>query len=346
MHNVLKRGDKGTEVKQLQELLWNHGFVGPDNPFWDSNIAHSHNITSPTQPEAKGFWLDGDYGQWTEEAVGMAQLQLLDSDNKMPLDGQIMAGVCDQKTWDALELLDKDQSPTQGLVVATKQVLTPGLGVEIVTVFNYYIKLGIKEIPNGSNRGPYVPPVWSGVPHGGINFWVSMPPEKKGDGPAYCCLTRCSVEHEAYGLVTGKEGWVNSKGRMGLCYGNMVWAKKQPVPDKHKDYYIPNMGWVIPVGAVLSGKVKLPTGAAMVMNYGGTRGHTGSVSKSIYDQEGHGVAVICCEANVGNRLDHRKRPLAGSAIKWFIVAPSLLDNPDFTGWDIKAATGTDKENTR
>jgi len=155
---VLIQGDKGPEVKELQEILWEIGSVGPDNPFWRSRVARNSGVRTPRAKGAKKFFCDGDFGSWSVEAVKHAQLRLL-GPRKMPLDQLIdTPGVVDLDTWWALENALKgyqDQGVERTVVHGPKQAR---LGPQIVSAWNYYISLGVKEVPKGSNRGPDMSP--------------------------------------------------------------------------------------------------------------------------------------------------------------------------------------------
>lgn len=327
MNVVLKRGDKGESVKQLQELLWSHGFVGKDNPFWSSRIARSNRITSPDDPKAKSFWVDGDFGVWTEAAVIDAQHRLVD-EKGTPLDEVSNLGVVDSATWWALSH-SSAQNP-YSVVYTPKEV---GLGSAIVSVWMYYVNKKVREEPKGSNRGPYVPPLWKGASHGGIDAWTGLNPSVKGLGPAWCCYSRIGVEREAHGIVFSRDGFIHANKPIGLCYANMLWGRRQP-QDRLEKYINPKFlkGWVVEKEHVISGVVSLPVGAAGIMNYGGTTGHTFSVIGILRDKNGKVTSIITCEGNVSDAVGIRQRSLLQSSLKWFIISPLLFENAvDFEG---------------
>jgi len=151
MRPILRKGDEGKEVQGLQELLWENGFVGADNPFWYSSVAKKYRITSPEDEKAKRFWVDGDFGSWTLAAVIDAQQRLI-GPHKVPLDEVTQPGVVDLDTWWALEHITPDEQ-NQGIVEDASNVVTDGLGHAISNVWDHYIGLKVREIPNGSNRG-------------------------------------------------------------------------------------------------------------------------------------------------------------------------------------------------
>jgi len=326
---ILMKGDQGADVEALQGLLWGLGCVGPDNPFWSSSVAKRNNIRTPEDPKAKKFWIDGDFGTWTEEAVKLAQVQLI-GPRKIPLDEITKPGVVDLDVWWALKNSEPEKQ-NQG-VPATVQREKTALGAAIIAVWEHYIIQGLKEIPNGSNRGPYLPPLWPGADHGGIDWWIRYNPAKKAQGPAWCCYSRCGIEWEASGLTAGKGSYINSGGRIGLCYANYTWAKKQPRSPLHNkiDPKKKMIGWVVNKEDVVNGNVALPVGSAMIMNYGGTRGHTGSVARVI-KRNGLPSKLELREGNISNSGGRRSRNITQSSIKWFIIAPALLMDADFDG---------------
>ena len=346
MRPILRKGDEGKEVQGLQELLWENGFVGADNPFWYSSVAKKYKITSPEDDKAKRFWVDGDFGSWTLAAVIDAQQRLI-GPHKVPLDEVTQPGVVDLDTWWALEHITPDEQ-NQGIVEDASNVVTDGLGHAISNVWDHYIGLKVHEIPNGSNRVPYVNPYWSGMDHGGIDAWTGYNPAKKAKGPAWCCYSRCRIEWEANGVVYGKGGYIHAEKRVGLCYSNMKWGKAQD--SKQLEPFISPKylkGWVVDKKHVISGDVKLPVGTCAIMNYGGISGHTFTVVGFIHNSKGRLVYVITREGNISNSVGARKRRLDQSSLKWFVVSPLLFAKPDFVGLqETKAQFSGDSEHTR
>ncbi len=314
-------------VEEIQETLWDVGSVGPDNPFWESNVARRNRIMGPNDLNAKNFWIDGDPGEWTKEALIHFQLRHLGPD-KIPLDETEKLGTVGMETWWALE---------NNTGVAQRQWLSGGagsannLGNLIVKVWEHYIGLGLREIPLGSNRGPILPGLGHSI-SGGIDVWTGFRGKTSSvKGPAWCCWSRTGIEKEAHAIRFGGGGNY-FQGRTGLCYGNYQWGKKK--------------GFAVDKADVLNGSVKLPVGTAMIMNYGGTRGHTGTVAGIEYDNAGRPVKIYTREGNISDRGGRRVRQLAQSTIKWFVIAPELIqDDPDYVGVLSKAKTAGNGERT-
>ena len=175
-------------------------------------------------------------------------------------------------------------------------------------------------------------------------LWTGLNPQHKGSGPSWCCLGRCGIEFEAKGSLAGEGGYVNSNKRIGLCLANYRWAVKQPDLGKEFPTFSCAKGWAVTKEDVLSGKVKLPTGAAGIMNYGDTSGHTFSVSKVIY-VKGQATEIETRECNISDMMGRRKRKINSPALKWFIISPELLVNADYNGIsgnDVKVSGATEK----
>jgi len=298
-------------VREIQEKLWDVGSVGPDNPFWTSKVALRAGITNPEDPRAKEFWVDGDPGAWTKEAVIHFQLRHI-GPNKIPLDETEKLGTVGEETWWALEHCEGDSQhqwiPAVGLV-------SKGLGQAIVEVWEHYINKGLIEIPLGSNRGPVIEGL-DPKNEGGIDVWTGYKGKASSiKGPAWCCWSRTGIERETALIVLGKDLYF--QGHTGLCYANYQWGKKK--------------GYFATKDDVITGRAKLPVGAAMIMNYGGTRGHTGTVAGIKY-QGDLPVQIETREGNISDRGGRRIRSLKADSIKWFIISPEITsNNPDYIG---------------
>ena len=142
-----------------------------------------------------------------------------------------------------------------------------------------------------------------------------------------------------------------------MCYNNYKWALKQDEKKliDHYYHYFEDFkvmlrdclrGWVVDKKHVIDGTIKLPTGTAFIMNYGGVTGHTGTVARVIY-KGNKAIQIETREGNRNNKTGRVIRNLSEGSIKWFIVSPELLINPDFKGVIGKSVVPTTgKENTK
>jgi hypothetical protein len=314
-------------VKNIQERLWDAGSVGPDNPFWDSKVAIRAGVRSPMDPKAKEFWVDGDPGAWTKEAVIDFQLRHI-GPNKIPLDETEKLGTVGEETWWAFENSTGDP---QHQWIPPLGVTSKGLGQAIVEVWEHYIREGLTEIPLGSNRGPIIKGLDPKL-EGGIDIWTGYKGKaSRIKGPAWCCWSRTGIERETAMIVLGKDSYF--QGRTGLCYANYQWGKKKGIYATKDD--------------IVTGRVKLPVGAAMIMNYGGTRGHTGTVVGIKYKDD-LPIQIETREGNISDRAGRRIRNLKSKTIKWFVIAPEITDNnPDYVGtFNSERKISKDNEKTR
>ncbi len=355
---LLIKGDEGKEVEWVQEKLWRLGCVAADNPFWTSRWAIKNGITSPDHPDAKEGWIDGDFGGWTENGIIFMQQRFL-GERGIPLDEISKSGVVGRNVLFALE---NSEGPAQDQQVDPQiSDIAPEIGVMVIKVWNHYIAIGIHET-RGNNRGKRLPvSPWAegkGVKDGGIDAWINYNSNRPNvKGPSWCMFSRCCIEKEAYSAIHGEPEYFQSGKREGLCYNNYKWGKAQDEPKAIKEYMesmdeIPKLdypsifrGWIVDKEHVISGAIKLPTGAAGIMNYGGISGHTFSVADVIYDNKGRATHIVNCEGNISNSAGWRRRDLRQSSIKWFLISPLLLDTADYIGVskdDVKLSSGTER----
>lgn len=324
---ILKSGSSELDaVKVLQLFLWWQGAVGPENPFWQSREIVRLGITGPEHPLALKTWTDGVFGSWTERALVYFQ-QLAVGKDKIPLDEICPVGTCDMDTWWALFNYDA-VSQDQG-VPAPALPQKKGLGLWVVSVWEHYLSLGVKEIPKGSNRGPKLAGLKG---DGGIDVWTRyLGKAASVKGPAWCCWSRTGVEDEANECFCGERKPIVR--RDGLCYANWQYAKK--------------MGWAIPKEDVISGKVRIPVGAAFIMNNGDITGHTGTVVNTV--GQGKATSIETIEGNISDAIGRRKRSLSQGTLKAFIVHPSILVGAvyelDSKGVSADNGVSADKEKT-
>lgn len=265
---TLKRGSKGDDVKALQELLRNEG-----------------HFTGAT---------DGDFGRKTEAAVVYFQQTHLGEDGQFLL----ADGVVGAKTWWALENAS-GEAQRSNIETAIPSGLS-GARVSLLEVPLHEWSIGVREIPNGSNRGDR--------PEGGVDKYTG------GRAMPWCmtfvrwCWAR-GVEAGVVDrdLLASLEGGASCY-RTAMCAqeisdetaGRKLWL------DADEDEYVPRPG------------------DAFVMLYRNSKGrftfkgHTGFVLRADV-VDGKAVAINTLEGNCGNRvkLGHRRLG-AGSGIEGFI----------------------------
>jgi peptidoglycan hydrolase-like protein with peptidoglycan-binding domain len=320
----LKKGMEGKDVEQLQDVLWDAGSVGPDNPFWKSKLAKRLGLTGPQHPRAKDEWSDGDYGTWTVEALKHFQLRHMAPGN-IPLDEVSPLGVADMDTIWALEHLDVIQVIPERTAKPSKS--SADLGDATMQLYDYYMGLGIKE-PRGRNRGKVIEGLVKGM-LGGIDTWTGLAGKPSSVyGPPWCAFGDTGLDREAHAMVFGKPKYY--KGRSGHCLTHYRSCKKK--------------GWAFPISMVIEGKLKVPVGASFVMNYENnpnkvsSRGHIGKIAKVIYGKNGRAITFITRECNISNTMGVRKRSLKlgknglpVSKIRWVLIHPALLQGANYTG---------------
>lgn len=229
---MLTIGNKGSEVIQVKQLLAKQGFWtdSQDNPVYTAKLSSAIAYFQQTHLNESGdpCTVDGNVGPETlwalKHSTGKAQISGL-------ADNQIPAGIGEQRT----------------------RILEVALAQH-----------GIKEVPNGSNRGT--------KPNGGVDKflpdWTKKPGKK---GPSWCCFFISWVTKEAFG-----------KYPMGRIHGscNKVWKAAESMD---KAFYVP--------------KHVLPGDAFVLLHDDGT-GHIGFV----YNISKNLLEFNTIEGNCGNRV--------------------------------------------
>lgn len=140
---------------------------------------------------------------------------------------------------------------------------------------------GIKEIPNGSNRGSR--------PRGGVDKFTPAWSRRGWKGPAWCCFSLFWCVKQALGRYV-----------LSRHHGSCHKAAKEA---KAKGLWIPNKPGAVPV-----------PGMAFVMLRPGGTGHTGLVYRVSRD----GKTINTAAGNEGNRWKIGKRRLDDGTIAGFI----------------------------
>lgn len=155
---TLKQGDKGAGVVELQAMLYEHGFL-------------------PRALEPREL---GVFGKATREAVVYFQQCNRGADDTwLAVDGRVGPA-----TWWALKNVDAvGMCRTQ----ATIPTGLSALRVAVLTKALEFHALGVREIPNGSNRGPDVDSV--------LPKYVL----KNKPGPAWCCYAAFALAERGTG---------------------------------------------------------------------------------------------------------------------------------------------------
>lgn len=214
---------------------------------------------------AHGFWFGDKSSTYTVElSHAVAKFQQTHSNSSgLPcsVDGNV-----GQETWWALHNASGEQ---QGNALFSSDIPTgiSGLRAKILQVA--LAQCGIKEIPDGSNRG--------NRPNGGVDKflpdWVKKPGEK---GPPWCCFYVSWVTNEAFGKYPlGK--------RIGSCKEAYGVAKSLGMAYTAPSFVVP--------------------GDAFIMMHDNVAGHTGFV----YYVNSDGSEFNTIEGNCGNMVKIGKR---------------------------------------
>lgn len=250
---IWKSGDKGAEVVEFKQRLRQQGFWPWDDasPNYTDRLAEAVAYFQQTHINEKGepCGVDGKVGPETlwalKHPTGKSQKSGIPGDN-------IPGGLSDGRA-----------------------------GLLQIALAEH----GIKEIPNGSNRGL--------KPRGGVDKYLPGWQKKPGEkGPAWCCYFVFWVGKQHFGhYPMGK--------RQGSC------SKTKKIAVDH-GLFRPARGIYTPV-----------PGDAFVMLYKGTnkgKGHIGFV----YRVSSDGNEINTVEGNCGNRVKIGKRSLLDSSIAGFI----------------------------
>lgn len=246
---VLRRGSKGPDVVELKRLLASQGM-------WPA-----------TQ-------LGVRFGPKTKGAVEYFQSTHLGPQGRpLGVDGRV-----GPSTWWALR--NPTGTPQRSGLASNK--VPAGIGEGRAAILRVALaQHGIKERPNGSNRGT--------TPKGGVDKFTPAWSRPGPKGPAWCCFFVFWCVKDALGR------YVLSR-RHGSCHK----ASKEA---KVKKVWIPNKPGTIPV----------PGMGAMILRPGGT-GH----AFLIYRVSRDGLVVNTAEGNCGNRVKVGKRRLDDGTITGFI----------------------------
>lgn len=237
---TLRRGSHGEAVKNLQRRLRDQGF-------FDANVG-------------------GNFGDLTHAAV-VAFQQTHVSAHGTPL---VADGIVGLDTWWAIyNHSGKPQQTVQGQLVEEKptETLIPhgisGDRRKVLEVALGQLKLGIKEVPNGSNTGGHVTK---------FHEWFGMKPD------AWCAMAFCWIVNTALGSLPWKRKlarvsmlWAACK-KMGMAYDT---GSYRPIPG---DAVV----WVHSDGTGHIGTLLCVNGEAMIV----LEGNSGNAFKAVLRRVG------------------------------------------------------------
>ena len=247
--STLRVGSYGAEVVRLKQILASQGM-------WSSTRIGKR------------------FGPKTKGAVQYFQSTHLGPTGE-PLDVDGRVGT---DTWWALER--PTGAPQRSHLPGDKIPRGIGKGrASILTVF--LAQHGIKEIPNGSNRGSR--------PRGGVDKFTPPWSRKGWKGPAWCCFSLFWCIKEALGIyVLGR--------RHGSCHKAVKEAKAKGLWRPNRDGFVP-----------------VPGMAFVILRPNGT-GHIGLT----YRVSRNGLVINTVAGNEGNRVKVGKRRLDDDSIAGFI----------------------------
>ena len=281
MH-TLKRGDHGPEVVKLQQILAEEGF-----------------LTGAC---------DGVFGKLTHEAVSYFQ------DTHVGPDGGHLAddGVVGPKTWWALENatapVQRSQAPGKipaGLSPQRQKLLEVALAEE-----------GVREDPNGSNRGPR------------IDEFISWEGHAAGEkGPPWCCFFWSWAVKQALGTYPFGR-------RLARCYDAAAKAMELGQWRDKGSSYIPLPGDAF---------VCLPRDEGGKLVDGA--GHIGLVLR-VEVRDGQAVRFNTVEGNCGNAVKVGVREVAHGRLAGFINLFPPEEQPTGVETGILEGAASDQLGTR
>ena len=246
---VLRRGSKGPEVVELKRLLAAQGM-------WPAK-----HLGLRFGPKTKGAV---EYFQSTHQGPQGAPLGV--------------TGRVDPDTWWALR--NPTGAPQRSGLPSNK--LPTGIGEGRASILAVFLEQhGIKERPNGSNRGT--------GPRGGVDKFTPAWSRPRWKGPAWCCFSLFWCVKQALGK------YVLSR-RHGSCHKAVREAKARGL-------WRPNLNGFVPV-----------PGMAWVMLRPNGTGHIGLT----YRVSRSGLVINTVAGNEGNRVKVGKRRLDDGDIAGFI----------------------------
>ena len=246
---MLSIDSRGDDVVRLKKLLAAQGFW-PDSMMGKrfgpkTRAAVEHFQTTHQGPDGKPLGIDGKVGTDTWWALGS------------PVGAPQWSG------------LPSNRIPS-------------GIGATRASILKVALQQhGIKEIPNGSNRGTR--------PRGGVDKFTPAWSRKGAKGPAWCCFFVFWCVKQALGRYV-----------LSRHHGSCHKASKE---SKAKGVWIPNKPGTVPV----------PGMGAMILRAGG-KGHAFLVYRVSRD----GKTINTVEGNCANRVKIGKRKLDGGGITGFI----------------------------